>query len=109
MEEDKLFGMLGLARRAGRVVIGTEQVSVSLSKRGNAKPALVLISDEASDGAKKKITCKCEFYKVECLILKIEMSELGRILGKSYAPVVVGVTDEGFARRIRELAAEGQN
>lgn len=107
MKEDKLLGMLGLARRAGRVVIGTEQVSVSLSKRADAKPTLVLISEEASDGAKKKLTCKCDFYKIEYIIVKIEMTKLGRILGKSYAPVVVGITDEGFAKRIKEFA-EGE-
>ena len=33
------------------------------------------------------------------------LEELGRRLGKSYAPVCVGVVDEGFARRLTELVA----
>ena len=28
------------------------------------------------------------------------MSELGRLLGKTYAPAAVAVTDDGFAREI---------
>jgi len=100
---EKLLGMLGLARRAGKVVIGTEQICVSLSKR---QAKLLIISNEASDNAKKKLVCKAEFYGVKVIIINVEMTELGRLLGKSYAPAAVAVTDEGFALRLGELAEE---
>jgi ribosomal protein L7Ae-like RNA K-turn-binding protein len=104
MQRDKLLGMLGLAMRAGRVCIGTEMVCTSLAKSGGAKPALVLISEEASPQAKKKLTLKCQYYGVEYLIIDIEMTELGRLLGKTYAPAAVAITDAGFGARIKELS-----
>ena len=73
----RTLGMLGLAMRAGKVVIGTEQTIISLQK-GKAK--MVLVSGNASDGTKKKISSKCEFYKTRLEELSIDTDELGRLL-----------------------------
>ena len=97
--------MLGLAMKAGKVVIGTEQVITYLQK-GRIK--LTLVSSNASDGTKKKILHKCEFYKTRIEELGIETDELGRLLGKSYTPAVVGITDENFSRAIIKLL-DGEN
>jgi len=90
--------MLGLAMRAGRVVIGTEQVLVALRKRGHIQ--LVLVSEGASDAAKERIRRKCEFYGVAMKLIDMETGEVGRLLGKTYAPVCVAVSDGGFAKEI---------
>jgi len=90
--------MLGLAMRAGRVVIGCEQVIVALRKKGRI--ALALVASDASSATKKKITAKCEFYGVDLIELQLDASALGDLLGKTYAPAVVGIADEGFAREI---------
>ena len=97
---DRALGMLGLAMKAGKVVIGTEQVIAFLQKK---KLHLVLISGNASEGTKKKISFKCEFYKTHNLELTVNTDELGRLLGKTYAPAVVGITDENFANTIIKL------
>ena len=102
---DRIIGMLGLAMKAGKVVIGTEQVITYLQK-GRIK--LTLVSSNASDGTKKKILRKCEFYKTSIEELGIETDELGRLLGKSYTPAVVGITDENFSRAIIKLL-DGEN
>ena len=94
---NRALGMLGLAMKAGKVVIGTEQVIAYLQK-GRVK--LVLVSSSASDGTKKKIHHKCEFYKTRKMELTTETDELGRLLGKTYAPAVVGVIDENFSDTI---------
>ncbi len=92
-------GMLGFAMRAGKLLIGTEIVCKAMAK-GNIK--LVLISSEASDGTKKKLLVKCEFYNVRIIQLNISTDSLGTLLGKSYSPAVIGVTDEGFADEIEK-------
>ena len=92
--------MLGFAMRAGRVVIGTDLVCAAMAKRGKDKLKLALVSASASAATKKKITVKCEFYSIKALETDLPPEELGRLLGKTYAPVVVGITDEGFAREI---------
>ena len=96
----RALGMLGLAMKAGKVVIGTEQVIAFLQKK---KLKLVLVSGNASDGTKKKIKFKCEFYKIPALELTTSTDELGRLLGKTYAPAVVGITDENFSNTITNL------
>ena len=96
----RALGMLGLAMKAGKVVIGTEQTVAFLQKR---RIKLVLVSGSASDGTKKKISSKCEFYKIRMIELKIDTDELGRLLGKTYTPAVVGITDENFSNTITKI------
>ena len=101
--ETRVRGMLGFAMRAGKLVIGTEQVCVAMKKRGAVR--LAAIAADASDGTKKKIFSKCEFYGIETVQLNMTTDELGAILGKTYAPACVGITDEGFARQIKAASA----
>ena len=96
----RALGMLGLAMKAGKVVIGTEQV-IAYLKKGKLK--LVLVSGTASEGTKKKIGFKCEYYKVRTGELGVSTDELGRMLGKTYAPAVIGVTDENFSNTILKI------
>ena len=93
--------MLGFAMRAGKVTVGTEMVLRAV-RQGKIK--LVLISDGASEATKKTLAQKCEFYKVEKITVDADTDELGRLLGKTYAPATVGISDEGFAREIRVAA-----
>lgn len=96
----RVLGMLGLAMKAGKVVIGTEQVIAYLQKK---KLKLVLVSGSASDGTKKKIHFKCEFYQTRKEELTVDTDELGRLLGKTYTPAVVGITDENFSNAIIKI------
>ena len=89
--------MLGFAMRAGKVVIGAEQV---ISRLKDNAVRLVLLSVGASEQTKKRLTYKCEFYKKEIREINIQTAELGRLLGKLYAPAVIAITDEGFAKEI---------
>ena len=98
--DTRFRGMLGFAMRAGKVVIGTEQVCVALAKKGRVK--LVILSVGTSESTKKKVTVKCEFYGVPVIEVSMDTEELGSLLGKVYAPACVGITDSGFAK---ELAA----
>ena len=101
--EKRLCGMIGLAMRAGKVTIGTEQVCLAMSRKGRGKPSLVLVSVGASEATKKKITVKTEFYGIEAMEINISIEELGRILGKTYAPATVAIVDTGFADAIRRV------
>ncbi len=93
--------MLGFAMRAGRLVIGTETVCKAMAKRGKDRLRLVLIARDASEGTKKKLLTKAEFYGVTAIEIDIDSSELGRLLGKLYAPATVAVVDDSFAEQIR--------
>lgn len=105
--ETRLVGMLGFAMRAGKIVIGTDLVCRSLAKRGRV--LLVLVSQSASLGTKNKIFKKCKFHNVDCSEIPIEQAELGRLLGKAYAPSVVAICDTGFAFEISKALSDIKN
>ena len=98
--EVRLRGMLGFAMRAGQIAIGTETVCTK------QKPRLVVIASDVSDGTKKKIFTKCEFYEVKSVQINIGADELGDLLGKTYSPAVVGIMDEGFAEQIDRITKQ---
>ena len=98
---ERLYGMLGFAMRAGRVIIGTDLVCASMSKRGAGKLTLVLVSCDASEATKKKVTTKSDFYNIEALVIDVGADRLGSLLGKTYSPVVLGITDERFKEEIK--------
>ena len=93
----KVLSMLGLSRRAGAVIIGTDLVTKALPS-GNVK--LVMYSCDASANTEKKITDKCKFYKTECIKLSYDGSEIAHAIGKQSTVSVVGITDENFSREI---------
>ena len=100
----RLTGMLGFAMRAGKVVIGTESVCSAMAKRGKDKPRLVLIAKGASEGTTKKLLTKSQFYGIDTITIDIDSSELGRLLGKLYAPATVAIVDDRFAEEIIRAA-----
>ena len=93
--------MLGFAMRAGKVIVGTETVCSAMAKRGKEKPRILLVAKDASEGTKKKLLVKAEFYGIEATVINIDQDELGRLLGKLYAPATVAITDDRFAEEIR--------
>ena len=95
----RLYGMLGFAMRAGKVIIGTELVCRAMPT-GRVK--LVLISAAASDATKKKVFVKSDYYSISAIEVDVDTERLGNLLGKSYAPAAVAVTDEGFAEEIKK-------
>lgn len=87
--------------RAGKLIIGTEQVCLALPKRGRVR--LILVSEGASEGTVNKVIRKCEYYRLPYRIVGIDGGTLGDWIGKSYAPMCIGVADEGFAAQIIKI------
>lgn len=86
--------------RAGRVTVGTEQVFALMAKGGSRRVALLCYAADASCAAKKKIRTKSDFYGVKAIELPLTAEEIGRLLGKTYAPVALAITDAHFADEI---------
>lgn len=88
--------MIGLARRAGKLVIGDESCLKAVRA---GKAVLVLLAEDASANTLKKYKDKCAFYRTE-LVVKGTRFELGQAIGRS-GQVVLAVIDQGFADGIR--------
>ena len=95
---ERFFGMLGMSRRAGKTVVGTELVCREVA--GKRKPALVVVSDSASENTKDKIIAKCGHYGVPFVVVALDGEELARRLGKTGFTATVAITDPGLAKEI---------
>jgi len=95
---ERFFGMLGMSRRAGKTVAGTELVLAKM--RGKNKPSLVVISSFASENTKKRMIAKCGFYGVSYIVVAVDGAELARRIGKTGFTAALAVTDPGLAREI---------
>ena len=91
--------MLGLAMRAGKLIVGTDMICRAMAKV--REPMLVLISSCASQNTKKKLRFKCEFYNTESIEIDLDTERLGHLLGKTYAPAAVAVVEAGIAEQIK--------
>lgn len=101
---DKVYGLIGLAKRAGKASCGESAVKDSI--RFN-KAYLTLIAHDASDNTKKSITNSCKYYGVRYHIAGT-MDDMGHALGKSFS-AAVSITDEGFAKSIDKYLSANTN
>ena len=91
----KLLSLLGLAKRARKVVSGEFSTEKSV-KSGRSQ--MVIVSEEASDNTKKMFTNMCTYYKVPLLVFG-EKEEFGRAMGKEMR-ASLAVLDEGFTKAV---------
>ena len=97
---DKVYGLIGLAKRAGRIAGGEFQCTGAI-KDGSAE--LVILACDASENTKKKIMNSCEFYKVLCIEYGTK-DEHGRYTGGSDRAVIT-IKDKGFTDAILKIVA----
>lgn len=98
-----IYGLLGLARRAGKISFGTES-SEDTIKRGKAK--LVLIAKDSSDRTKKNFEQLASIKNVPIRITGT-IEELSQSIGQINKAVVV-IKDENFAREIKKRIDGGE-
>lgn len=87
-----MIGTLGLAKRARKLITGTDSVIKGLQKD---QVKLVVLSSLASDNTKKTVIDKTSYYQVEVIL--IDDYDLNRAIGKTGIKVV-GITDDGFKK-----------
>lgn len=95
----KLLSLLGLAKKAGRLAVGTEN-SIDSVRKG--KSALVVASESVSEGTKKLINDKTAYYKTEAVFIPVDTTTFGKAFGKT-ATACVSVNDQGFADAVKKL------
>ena len=98
-----LASMLGICKKAGHAVIGTELVCDAIRKnQGRVK--LAAVACDASENTKKKLSDKCAYYGIKLIFLPLTTAELGAAMGKSSASAAVGITDAGLAEAVMKKA-----
>ncbi|MBQ7638669.1 MAG: ribosomal L7Ae/L30e/S12e/Gadd45 family protein [Clostridia bacterium] len=93
---DKLFSMLGLARRAGKLLIGRDAVIGSVKKR---KAVLVLLTSDASPAHKREL--EALGYSGSLAEMPCEMDETEARLGKRSC--IFALEDKNLSAAINKL------
>ena len=106
MEEQQIkraLSMIGLAKKAGRLVSGAPIVIDAVR---SGKVYLVVYAKKASENSVKRITDKAKSYETAALPLDVLPEELGHSIGKVGAVSAVGITDAGFSEAIKKIIGE---
>ena len=95
MKQDSVLSMLGLAKRAGKIVSGEFSTEKAIKEK---KAKLVIVSEDASNNTKKLFTNKTNFYNVP-LVFYGDKDSLGHGIGCEMR-TSIGILDEGLANAI---------
>ncbi|TYC46729.1 L7Ae/L30e/S12e/Gadd45 family ribosomal protein [Leuconostoc litchii] len=99
-KDDQILNLLGLAMRAGKLVLGTDP---SLSAIRGQKVSLVFFPKDGGQSQAKKFSDKSNFYNVK-LIQDYTKKQLTDAIGVNRS--VFGIADQGFSRKIKQLISE---
>ncbi|RKJ77429.1 DUF448 domain-containing protein [Pyramidobacter sp. CG50-2] len=100
---EEIKGTLGLARRAGELIVGQDRVLGELSAGQNL---FVLLTHDHSVTLKRSIDAKNAGAHV---LAGVSRLELGQLLGLRQAQIVALPVRSGFAEKIKGLLPEGGN
>jgi ribosomal protein L7Ae-like RNA K-turn-binding protein len=100
-KNDRLLSLLGLARRAGRLFLGSDAVREA-ARRGGCP--LILLAADLSPHTVRTVRAAAEGKKVKILLLHATMDEIGCAIGKRTG--VLAINDIGFATTLLALSAE---
>ena len=101
IERDAFYSMLGIAKRAGALTLGTDGVLTAISS-GSAK--FVLLDALASDNTKKKFHDSCAFYGVE--LFETAPDRLGFAIGKP-GRMCAAIARGSLGDKLHTLAQQG--
>jgi len=103
MEQNKVFRLLGLATKAGKVAFGTESVIDTINKN---KAKLVLIAEDSADRTKRNIIRISEENRVTVRIYgNIEV--LSKSIGKENKAIVC-IKDNNFSKEMLKVIDGGE-
>lgn len=94
---DAFLSLLGLSKKAGKLVFGFETVKTAMQK-GNAE--IVFSARDLSPKTAKELKFICENLEVELIETSYDMKTLGSAIGKMTG--IVAVTDEGFKKSLKQ-------
>lgn len=95
---DRILSLLGLCRRAGKIVLGNDPVIDSITQK---KAKLVLVASDCSKNTAKGVLSIAHKSNVRTHIVPYSKEELSLALGKYTA--VLSIIDDGFANKADSL------
>ena len=97
MEFEKIYALLGLCMRAGKVKSGEFQTMEAIRKK---TAQMVIVSLDASENTTKQFTDKCKYYDVPIFFFG-DKESLGHAIGKDVR-TSLAITDKGLSESLRK-------
>ena len=98
----KIYNLLGLMQRAGKLITGEDLITKNLK---NKKIKLLVIVQDCGINTKKKLIDKATFYGVNYIEFS-DIENISRAIGRDNR-VALGMTDDGFIKKFKQLLEEG--
>ncbi len=98
------LGLLGLARRGGRLAVGEEP---SFKEIRAHKAKLLVVASDAADNTARRAQHWADWGKVPLLTLPYRKEELGAALGRSSCALAV-LTDAGLAGAVKKKLSDAK-
>ena len=98
---DKILSLLGLCRRAGKLVLGHDPVCKAMKEK---KAMLVLTASDFSQNSRKEVEAAAVLTNTPLLELPFTKEELSLSVGHHCG--AAAVTDRGFAQKLMTLLNE---
>lgn len=93
--DDSVYKLIGLCKRAGRLLTGNEQVTEGIK---SGKGCLLIMAEDSAENTKKKYLHLAEEVKLMTRVFG-EKEKLGHAVGQAVRTAVV-ITDEGFGKAV---------
>ena len=97
MSKNKIYGLLGLTAKAGKVIFGTESCEEAIFKK---KVKLIIVAEDSSERTIKYFKNKCEKNNIDFYIFG-KKEELSKAIGK-INKTVIGIKDKNLAGAIQK-------
>ena len=93
---NKFFSLLGLCKRAGKLVAGEVAAEQAVRKK---QAFLLILAQDASKNTKKKFTNSAVYYELPLAEIGTK-EELGRAIGAEMRSIIA-ITEKGFAKKLK--------
>ncbi len=101
MDQNKVYSLLSLCMRAGKVKSG-EFATLEAIRKKTAQ--MVIVSEDASENTTKQFRDKCKYYNVPIYIFG-DKESLGHAIGKDVR-TSLAITDKGLSESLRKNLLE---
>ena len=102
MINNKIYGLLGLTAKAGKIVFGTESCLDMVVKR---KVSLVIVTEDSAERTKNHFKEKCKQNNISLYIYG-NREHLSKAIGKTNK-TVIGIKDKNLAGAIQKILNGG--
>lgn len=99
-QSGRLSGLLGMARRGGRLTTGFDAVTALIAA---GRDIMVLLAADLSEKTEKELRFAARDRAYEIIRLPLGKEEVGRSLGFDKPVGVLALEDKGFAATVRTL------